>query len=108
MSVQGDYNNILRCTFVLYQSLEAAINEKQPILCSSPLTSSIYTNPFGALDHTYPELSVAIATIVHTLFRGGKGGQNPSGMLKIDTIICLQLSKVENYSRNVGDEEHQN
>ena len=64
MSVQGDYNNILRCTFVLYQSLEAAINEKQPILCSSLITSSICTNPFGALDHTYPELSVARATLV--------------------------------------------
>ena len=64
MSVQGDYNNILRCTFVLYQSLEAAINEKQPILCSSLITSSICTNPFGAPDHTYPELSVARATLV--------------------------------------------
>ena len=64
MSVQGDYNNILRCTFVLYQSLEALINEKQPILCSSLITSSICISPFGTFNHTYPELSVAIATLV--------------------------------------------
>ena len=64
MSVQGDYNSILRCTVVLYQPLEATINEKQPNLCSSLITSSICTNPFGALDHTYPELSVARATLV--------------------------------------------
>ena len=62
--VQGDYKNILRCTFVLCQSLEALINEKQPILCSSLITSSICTNPFGTLNHTYPELSVARATLV--------------------------------------------
>ena len=67
MSVQGDYNNILRFTLVLYQSLEAAINEKQPILCSSLITSSIYTNLFGAFDHTYPELSVARATLVFSM-----------------------------------------
>ena len=64
MSVQKDYNSILRCTFVLYQPLEATINEKQPNLCSSLITSSICTNPFGALNHTYPELSVARATLV--------------------------------------------
>ena len=69
MSVQGDYNNILRCTFVLYQSLEAAINEKQLNLCSSLITSSISTNPFGALDHTYRELSVARATLVRNVFQ---------------------------------------
>ena len=64
MSVQGGYNSILRCTFVLYQPLEAAINEKQANVCSSLITSSICTNPFGTLDHTYPELSVTRATLV--------------------------------------------
>ena len=64
MSVQVDYNSILRYTFVLYQPLEATINEKQPNLCSSLITSSICTNPLGDLNHTYPELSVATATLV--------------------------------------------
>ena len=64
MSVQGDSDSILRCIFVLYQPLEATITEKQPNLCSSLITSSICTNPFGALKHTYPELSVARATLV--------------------------------------------
>ena len=72
--VQGDYKNILRCTFVLCQSLEALINEKQPILCSSLITSSICTNPFVALDRTYPELSVARAALVlNNKFISGSG-----------------------------------
>ena len=72
MSVQGDYNSILRCTVVFYQPLEATINEKQPNLCSSLITSSICINPFGALNHTYPELSVARTTLVCN-YRGGNG-----------------------------------
>ena len=64
MSVQGDYDIMLRCTFVLYQPLEAAINAKKTNLCWSLKKSSICSIPFGALNHTYPELSVARATLV--------------------------------------------
>ena len=64
MSVERDYDSILRCTFVLYQPLEAAIYAKQPNLCWSLITSSICSIPFGALNHTYPELSVARVTLV--------------------------------------------
>ena len=65
MSVQGDYDIMLRCTFVLYQPLEAAINAKKNTnLCWSLITSSICSIPFGALNHTYPELSVARVTLV--------------------------------------------
>ena len=63
MSVQGDYNSILRCTFLLYQPLEATIKEKQPNLCSSFITSSIFISQLGALNHKYPELSVARLTL---------------------------------------------
>ena len=44
--------------------MEAAINEKQPNLCSSLIKRITCISPFGALNHTYPELSVAIATLV--------------------------------------------
>ena len=80
-------------TFVLYQTLEAAINVKQPNFCWSFITSSICSNPFGALNHTYPELSVARATLVFV----GDSTTNEENEYAIKGVILLHKSLSRRY-----------